>query len=484
MKDGVLEKIIETLGARTGLNIRGQDRDSVLKAVLSRARKMRLCSPEEYLELVCADTGQSKAELRTLKGLLTFNESYFFRDKGQFELLASRILPEIIEQRKRERTLRVWSAGCAGGEEPYSIAMLLDKLMRKREDWDIRILGTDIREDLLKAAEKGLYKDWSFRGVDAGTRQKYFTRRDNHWEIDRKIRDMVGFECFDLTTDECPSNDIHDMDLIMCRNVFIYYNREAIAAVVGKFAQSLAKGGFLMTGHGELFSTQCGLLRPRLFPESVVYERGTDEEAGPLFRPAPGIAGRGMPAHETCRQMPVRMPEDAGKVLLRSTMTEAEGFFKKGLYREAVQRVAPLLKDSPNVFGALYLCAEALVNIGELKEARTHLKKAMELNPLAVEPCYLLSRIALEAGDRVEAKEALKKAVYLDPCFVAGYIELAILHEAEGDDGKAKKTRQAAIDVLKAMPEDKMISPYEDATAGVVIKHLESMISASENHTA
>lgn len=485
MKDILFEKFMETLGKKTGLNIRTPDRDAVAKMVLSRARKNRLSSPEEYLQLISVDTGLSRAELRIFKGLLTSGESYFFRDKGQFDLLASRVLPEIIEKRKREKTLKVWSAGCATGEEPYSIAILLDGLMQGRPGWDIRILGTDIREDFLQTAEKGLYKDWSFRGVDAGTRRKYFLRRDNQWEIDGRIKKMVSFQPFDLTTDECQSGDIHDMDLIICRNVFIYYNRATTASVVGRLARSLAEGGFFMTGHAELFSIASGLLKPRLFPESVVYERQTDKEAEGLLLRVPQVAGMAMPGTEgICRQMPARMPEDAGKVLLKSTLAEAEGFFKKGLYREAAERVAPLLKDSPNVFSALFICAEALANIGDTAGARAHLNKAIELNPLAIEPYYLLSRIAMEEGDRVSAKEALKKAVYLDPCFVAGYMELAVMHEADGDNNKAKKTRQAAMDALKAMPKDKMIPPYENATAGSIIEHLERMILTPEDPTA
>ena len=135
-------------------------------------------------------------------------ETYFFRDHGQFDLLRLRLLPELIERRRGAKTLRLWSAGCASGEEAYSLAMLVDMLLPERDGWDILILGSDIDQTALAKARRGHYGQWSFRMVPPALQQRYFQRKGDEWALDERIRRMVTFRAGDLIGEPFPGSGI------------------------------------------------------------------------------------------------------------------------------------------------------------------------------------------------------------------------------------------------------------------------------------
>ena len=224
---------------------------------------------------------ESQSEWRELVLLLTTNESYFMRDKGQFSLLEKVIFPELIEQKRKLHekwgitpTLRIWSAGCSTGEEPYSLVIILRQLIPDWEKWEILVLGTDINQEVIEKAERGIYSHWSFRLVDLELQTRYFERRQIDWEIDKNLRQLVSFSCVNLVTDNFPNvyQDIHNMDLILCRNVFVYFEAQYILQVLKKFAKTLRPGGYLMTGHGEVHSHSMNEFEPKIFPDSVIYQ--------------------------------------------------------------------------------------------------------------------------------------------------------------------------------------------------------------------
>jgi len=203
------------------------------------------------------------------------NETYFFRDHGQFDLLRLRLLPELIERRRDTKILRLWSAGCSSGEETYSLAMLLDMLLPERDGWDILILGSDIDETALAKARRAHYGQWSFRMAPTALKHRYFRRTGDEWSLDERIRNMVTFRAGDLIGDSRAEAQLQDMDLILCRNVFIYFGVAAVAAVADKLAAALNEGGYLMTAHTELIGHRVPNLHSRLFVEGVVYQRGS-----------------------------------------------------------------------------------------------------------------------------------------------------------------------------------------------------------------
>ncbi|MBI4716159.1 MAG: tetratricopeptide repeat protein [Nitrospirae bacterium] len=428
------------VAARTGLHLRESDAAAVMKAVLCRVRDLGLPSVEDYLCRLTEETPEGGREARELTVLLTVGESYFFRDQGQFALLRSRVLPELLTLHARDRVLRLWSAGCATGEEPYSLAILLRELIPDPDQWDIRILGTDIQETFLDSARSGAFGDWSFRAVPPEVKDRWFTKTGGFHRLDPRIRGMVTFRPIDLLRESFPEGrgDLVGMDLILCRNMFIYYNREAVAAVAEKLTRSLREGGYLMTGHGELFSSVPPTLIPRIFPESMIYQRGGESLAVASEPPRPAAIPR---------------------------------VSRKATRERAGKAQAP--RQDPE---ALCRLGEAFANRGDHDRAVASLKKAIAADPLAPRPYYLLAHVAEERGERAVTRENLKKVLYLDPGFLPAYFELAALYEGENDFAKARQTRQAVLDRLRSLPESQRLEPYGEMTVEEVIRSVENLL--------
>ena len=252
------------------------------KYLAARIKALNLASIDDYRSYVTGNGPAHISERQVLAEVLTSRETYFMRDRGQMALLRSRILPELI-RRRREcglRYLRLWSCACSTGEEPYSLAILLRELLQDFDTWDIRIYGTDINATALRRAEAGVYGAWSFRECDAEFVRSYFLPHAHGWEIRQDIKSQVSFLHNDVLHDRLPDagRDLANFDLIICRNLFIYLDTEAIGAVAHKLAECLMTGGYLLTGHGELINGRPELLQARMHEESIVFVK----ESGPI----------------------------------------------------------------------------------------------------------------------------------------------------------------------------------------------------------
>ena len=234
-----------------------------------------------------------KAELERLLHTLTIGETHFFRDEAQFNALATYVLPELIARKRAAAAavgpginpqLRIWSAGCATGEEAYSIAILLSELLPDIDRWHILILATDINQESLDRARQAHYSDWSFREARAkALRPNYFTynptsnaRFDSgRYLLRDDIRQMVTFTSLNLIEDDYPAihNNTISMDLILCRNVTIYFTEAATRQVVKRFYEALENSGWLAVGHAEPSLTIYRAFQTRTFPNTVLYQK-------------------------------------------------------------------------------------------------------------------------------------------------------------------------------------------------------------------
>lgn len=294
------QAFIRLIAERTGLRIRKNDQSIFQEVIRKRTQSINLDFPEAYYRLLCADTDDSRAEWRNFIVGITNSESFFFRDKGQFRLLENYILPELIQQRSSAKRLRICSAGCSTGEEPYSIAMLLRQIIPDLADWDISIIGIDINADAITKAQAGTYRPWSFRGVDAATRSRCFIEKGDYYQINRNIKDLVKFRTINLLNDpfETPDTGIQDLDLILCRNVFIYFNESAIKTVLNKFYNALNPLGYLLVGHAELHSQDPSQFQIKVFDESIAYQR-------------PAVGEVPVNSLRYCLQVPPQLTQDA-----------------------------------------------------------------------------------------------------------------------------------------------------------------------------
>jgi chemotaxis protein methyltransferase CheR len=270
------EAFIKLIAQQTGLEIRERDQADLSEKIFLRMKAINILFPEEYYKFLRYNTIQSYQEWQRLVLLLTNLESYFFRDQEQFSLLRDRILPELIQSKEHNKTLRICSAGCSTGEEPLSIAILLKELIPDLEQWNLMILGVDINQEALKKARQGIYTPWSLRSIDPEIMQRYFLHINNQYHLDLQIKQMVKFKYINLVKDSFNEHDeMRDMDLIICRNVFIYFEASAITKILDKFNQILQASGYLITGHTELCGQDLSHFETKLFPESLVYIKKT-----------------------------------------------------------------------------------------------------------------------------------------------------------------------------------------------------------------
>ncbi len=272
------QSFIRLIAQHTGLVIRERDQANLQDKLFARMQAIKLTFPEDYYLLLNCPTQKAEQEWKKLVVLLTNLESYFFRDKEQCKLLKTKILPELIQRHQVDKTLRLCSAGCSTGEEPYSLAIMLNELIPDLESWDLRIFGIDINQEALDKAKQGIYRAWSLRSLDPKIKQNYFNCIDNHYHIDPKIKALVKWQQINLVKDPFPQPhlDLQEFDLIICRNVFIYFESAAIAQVLDKFYHGLQPLGYLITGHSELYGQVLKQFQTTVFPESLVYKRQTE----------------------------------------------------------------------------------------------------------------------------------------------------------------------------------------------------------------
>jgi chemotaxis protein methyltransferase CheR len=238
-----MERVAELVRERSGL-VFPEARVPEVEATVRRAMNRRgIGAPQHLAELLARDASERDA----LVAELTIGETYFQRDASQFDLLRTLILPELLALADDGRPIRAWSAGCASGEEPYSIAMVLDELgALDRAD----IVGTDIARPRLADAQRAVYSRWSLRTVPDDLRERYFRGRGRYYELAPRIRERVDFRYLNLAEDKFPSLSagIWGMDLILCRNVLIYFDRETIERVARRLIETLSEDGFLVMG--------------------------------------------------------------------------------------------------------------------------------------------------------------------------------------------------------------------------------------------
>ena len=507
------ENFVTLIAQQTGIEIRSQNYGSLSDNILSRVKALKLSSPQAYYDLLASLNVQGEEEWQQFVCLVTNRESYFFRDKGQFSLLRQNILPELIRKNQRTRIIRICSAGCSTGQEPYSIAILLRELIPDVENWSINIFGIDINRESLDHAQKALYNTWSFRQVEEQIKERYFKSMAGYYQLEPPVKRAVRFHQVNLARDPLPRMDseLRDMDLIICRNVFIYFTDEAIGRVVEKFFHTLKPNGYLLTGHAELGSHHVKAFQAKLFPESVIYlKRGSSfhVDSPPRVRYQPAapqpsaldtlakqlektqIKLNTANNHLTTANNHLSSISPATKTPLVSNnasipnvssgiseesklMQEAEALVQSKSYHLAQKKLEQILQISPRQFIAHCLMAEIKANLGQYEQAKEWCQKAIALNTFIAKPYHLLAHISEEQGNLEEAKQSLKKIIYLEPDAVPAYISLANLYQQEGDHTRADKMQRSALKILQRLPDNHTFEELGQATANELISQLQ-----------
>ncbi len=246
------QKISRMVYEHCGINLHNGKKELVRARLAKRLRLGRFKSFPEYIEYVMAD--KTGMEFSILIDSLSTNLTSFFREEQHFRFMENRFLPELIERKEKQRSfkIRAWSAGCSSGEEPYTIAIVLNETLKNHGRWDVKILATDISISMLNIAKKGIYTEERVAPVPSLQKQKYLIPHNHKgqrcYEASQVLREMIIFSYLNLMED-WPIKA--GLDFIFCRNVMIYFDKPTQAVLINRFWDMLDSGGVLFTGHSE-----------------------------------------------------------------------------------------------------------------------------------------------------------------------------------------------------------------------------------------
>ncbi len=265
-------EILNVMNNVYGKDISVYERSFLLKSVEKRLAALNGISNKQYAGVLAEDENEAYA----LFSSLTICYSDFFRNPLTFALLEQLILPRLIDEKSPNSEIRIWSAGCAAGQETYSIAMVLDELIRRKEKaTNFRVFGTDISENSLTKARKGVFNRLELGNVNLGRMSNYFSQRGENYTISDNLKDSIDFSFDDLLDSNSisPAASIFgDFDLICCSNLLFYYNAEIRQAILKKLYLSLSRKGYLVTGEAEREIVAKYRFRP-VYPPAAVFQK-------------------------------------------------------------------------------------------------------------------------------------------------------------------------------------------------------------------
>lgn len=452
--------MIDEIARRSGLRVPSGTEERLKRHIHTRMRTLGLSHPEDLL--ACLEPGNPlrAKELQLLAQVLTTGETFFMRDRGQMALLRETCLPDLIAQRRRQGRLqlKLWSSACSTGEEAYSLAIMLHELVPDRSAWQIELYGTDVNRDALQHALAGAYGAWAFRGCDPEFQQRYFHQEGSKWVLKSHIRNMVRFQPSDLLHDVLPHTHrgLADMDLILCRNLFIYLQPDAIDTVTEKLAACLGEGGLLMTGHGELRTYRHPQLHPEVHSQSIVYrKRPLLELAAAEMEPSTAI-----PIKSLSRPKVSRMPLKTRPPVVCKQSPAVGSDLSAHL---------PKAGAGPDQLALAWRLADA----GRLHEAHALCRRLQTAGLMTAELHFLAAVVAMELGETPAARESLRKALYLDPDMIAAHVHLERLQSAAGEMPAAGKTRETIVRLLKGVPPDVSVPFLGETPASELIAYWE-----------
>jgi chemotaxis protein methyltransferase CheR len=356
------------------------------------------------------------AQLQTLANHLTVGETYFLRHGEVFRAFTDQLLPALFRERSgTTRHLRIWSAACSTGEEPYSIAMLLREMLPDYSKWHIELLASDVNTRSLAKAARGLYSEWSFRGAPAWVKQKYFKPhgRGQH-ELRPLIRDSVRFFCHNLVEDEYPARLRQGgFDFIFCRNALIYFSADWQQTIVQRFSDALTPDGHLILGASDTAPSLHQYFEPS--PAMPAVYRSVKAGHAPQPAPAPSFPLWLSPAG------PGQLSAD-----------HAEG-------TPSPTSVLPAIVDVPAITASLVATARQAADAGHLDAALEACDRAVCQEKLNPSPHFLRACILLELSRPAEAGAALQRVLFLDPEHAMAHFSLGSLDREQGHPVRAAR---------------------------------------------
>jgi chemotaxis protein methyltransferase CheR len=437
------QRIFALIQARTGLHLSDHQREEVPRLLQDRLQS-KLVNGISQMMLILAQEPLTHPLWDALIKVITVGETYFYRNADQFNALRRDVLMPLIAQRRKSnrKELRLWSAGCATGEEPYSLAMLLVELLPDIAEWSITVLASDLNAASLERAEQGIYRSWSFRNeTPTALRDRFFKANGDSYLLIPAIKKMVRFFQLNLIADEYPSpyNGTVALDVILCRNVTIYFDQKTTEDIAQRFCRCLNDDGWLVVGHAEPLATVYQGFTPRNFTNTVIYQKNAPFMAAEVPYVAPPPPPPPIKVIPQRQSAPVPIKETP-----KASTPAPVNYLKKAKEAADQEQWADALK---------------------------WLTKAEKQNKFEPHVYYLRALVQLHDDDQRAALTSLRQALYCEPSFVLAHYTLGEIHAKAGDHKLAIQHWQQAQGIVSKLAPDAVLS--DELTAEM----LESLLS-------
>ncbi len=472
-------RVSQFVSENIGLEYTPERMKDLEKGIITACFREGLSDTESCLKWVrSADNINEKIHALALS--LTIGETYFFRDKNLFRFLRDEFFPRLITRaREHGNSIRIWSAGCSSGEEPYSLSILLYELIPDIKDWNIQILATDINNDALDKAKKGEYSSWSFRDNLFIIKDNFFQIKGNgKYKINDNIKNIVKFQEINLITDSYPDtrNGTILLDLILCRNVLMYFSKDKAAKVIEGFHNALKDEGYLIVSPQEISYLQnqrfTTIIRDDVFLHKKVENSNKDNESVLTHQ----IKFTYSQDYSHFLPEPVQRSFDSITVNEDSFDTDDEA--SKKIWAEVSRQLSvesSKFQDKPRI-GALSE-AKKLADNNRFEEALVLCNKALESDRLNPKLHYLKATIHQENGNVPEAVKSLRQALYADKNYIPAHLNLGTLMKKEGKEKESRRHFQNALISMEGHEDSEILEDLGGMTVGRIRVMIEDFIS-------
>lgn len=464
--DELLKKTAMMLSYLMGWDFPPDRWNDLNRGIIATAKDLGIKSTPDAISTWLSTVSWNQKEIELLTTHLTVGETYFFREKAGLEVFQKQIIPELIKLRQgNDQFLRIWCAGCCSGEEPLTIAILLNELIPDIQNWSITILATDINRVFLKKAQTGIYTPWSFRETPQSLKNRYFSQAGPNWQINSRIRDMVSFEFLNLAGNQYPSadNNTNNMDVIFCRNVLMYFTPHQIIQAANRFYDSLTENGWLITSAVEMndeYFTKFDKIR---LEQSVFYCKvpATATAASsivslPRTKPAgnkviefrKGAVRRSKPEQSFVAGKPSASGFSPVKNEEIPDLNEIRTLLEKKQYQRCIDHCHTWVAKMDIYPEICMMLIKSYANLGNLSEAiKWGDKLLLMVNPGA-DAYNLVATILLENNSPELAESLLKRALFLDPHNLLSHLLMGNIAQREGRKSSAVKHFQNVNELL------------------------------------
>jgi chemotaxis protein methyltransferase CheR len=446
-QDPCYARLKEHLIATTGLAFYADRDERLTELIASRLSTLGMRDCSCYTDFL-ADWKQGSAEMDVLIARLTIGETYFFRDEAQFDAIRNIILPDILERNQSSKRLRIWSAGCATGQEPYSLAIMLARDFADRiAGWRVGIDATDLNRGYLVQAAEGKFRAWAFRSTSDEVKRECFSKDGLIWTIHPRYKRWISFQHMNLVEREfaTPWPDGTLFDLILCRNVMIYFAPEVNRRLIGQLHNSLGDDGWLVVGAAEHGLDGYQAFRTSDVAKARIYQK----------LPPPSVALEVTRLEETQEPVTVAPEPLAERKVIAALPPPAGLWIQPPVHRDPVAE--PARADLEGL--------RQLADQGDWQRAAEYGQTLLSRDGLNPQIHFYQALICENLGRAAEAQRWLRQAIYLDRNFALAHYQLGLALERDRQMPAAARSFENVLKVLGCAPDDAIVTAGSGVTA-------------------